>query len=325
MALGKYFLAAAVALQIAAATPLTTDYAAGQINFTTARGNTFFMLGGHVSSVFYDVAATDGTNQLWWVYLDPDPPEYLRGASAADTGTFGRSYPASAGWSLQQSANELSDGSLIVHQYEAVHDDAAHSVGANFGIEYKPGAGDPADVHWIQILAEQTNGPDNERSLTHFSVDGGGRTPYYDDRAAANNRNFLDQPSHGGADRFTPRYADAREHHWTFDLLLVSGPQAPGAVTVYGGVRWGWANYCVWNCESTPTPPEGYCFASSVKCLSDVPEPGTLSMLAMVALAVVVRLSRLRRGGLRAVVARSGATDSGCVQPARQAHDERRP
>jgi hypothetical protein len=64
----------------------------------------------------------------------------------------------------------------------------------------------------------------------------GGRAPYYDDGAAANNRNLLDAPG-----RFDHT---GDPHFWTADLYLVTGPAAntPGQVTIYGGIQWGWVN-----------------------------------------------------------------------------------
>jgi len=61
----------------------------------------------------------------------------------------------------------------------------------------------------------------------------GGRSPYYDDGAAANASDFFD---------YSIRDPDTFGVTWEAELFLVSGPAptAPGRVTVYDGVRWGW-------------------------------------------------------------------------------------
>ena len=167
------------------ATPLKLDYSTP----ITAKGFTFD--GGHIPSVPYQLGAVP-----WVVNLSPDPPKYLAPGATAQTDATAADAEALMNklmtqllpaWApITQSAKPLSDDSLIVHLYKAIHAAAGESavcdnlacVGANFGVEYKPGAGDPVDVHWIQIITADGNSSiDNGKSRLGL--------PYYDDGAVA--------------------------------------------------------------------------------------------------------------------------------------------
>ena len=124
---------------------------------------------------------------------------------------------------------------------------AADQGGANFGIGYKPKAGDPnASVHWIQVI--HTNDPLGRAK--DFAVDEGngffdyiddipdaGRpnSPYYDvatGGAAANSTDFEDRPSRG------LRTGDI----WQAQVFLATGNDTGGNLKVYDGVWWGFTN-----------------------------------------------------------------------------------
>jgi hypothetical protein len=162
-------------------------------------------------------------------------------------------FPAASGWSFV-TGQHLSDNSLQVTTYDAEHDDNSGflannglpacptCVGALFTVHYNPGANDPdptkLSLHWIQVILDNHNITGavqghgvNENVVDHAMA----RSPYYDDGFAANATDFLDFPE---------RDDDTLSHFWIAELLLVSGPAptAPGQVTVYDGVRWGWGN-----------------------------------------------------------------------------------
>ena len=106
----------------------------------------------HVPSEDYLVGADN-----WRVWLVPDPPEYLRVVDAATAAIIAAEL--GVGWTFASSARELSDDSLVVRLYEATYETPClnipaepECVGANFGLDYVPGVGDPAVIHWIQVV-----------------------------------------------------------------------------------------------------------------------------------------------------------------------------
>jgi hypothetical protein len=148
-------------------------------------------------------------------------------------------------WTFSISPNPLSDGSLHIHTYDAIHGDSSDPpcptcVGAQFDVEYVPHGNDPLlNVHWIQIVADNHALHGAHGTLENV-VDGappGTRSPYYDDGGgSADSRNFFDWPT---------RSDDDMSHFWTANLLLVTGPAAdagPGKITIYQDVIWGWGN-----------------------------------------------------------------------------------
>jgi hypothetical protein len=176
------------------------------------------------------------------------------------------------GWSYNYFNGALSDDSLLAQTYDvqgptppakngdafaAAAPDNAFSqncvnnnncVGQELQITYDPsGDADPVGdtVHWIQVVYTNFDGTNT------YEVDNGGSAdgPYYDISGAANPSGFLDIP--GIADAGNSHFFDA-------ELYLVSGPDAgsPGAVTIYGGIDWGWQN--------NPTPePSTYLLAAA--------------------------------------------------------------
>jgi hypothetical protein len=72
--------------------------------------------------------------------------------------TLRTAFPEPA-WTFSISPTPLSDGSLHIHTYDAIHGDGpngncASCVGAEFDVEYVPHGDDPLlNVHWIQIVA----------------------------------------------------------------------------------------------------------------------------------------------------------------------------
>jgi hypothetical protein len=218
-------------------------------------GTTGIAYGEHVPLVNYPV---DTDN--WRVFLDPDPPEYLRGAPTNYADVLSAAFPVADGWSYQSAANELSDNSLVVRDYIARH--GAGLVGAEFLVEYVPHAGDPGplDVHWIQVIRSNhrlgANHGTAENVVDHVFA----RSPYYDHGGLASSRFFYD----------FPKREHENEHVWEGVLFLVTGPAViaqpdntrrptPGAVTLLGGIRWGWQNECISvdisiDCDTVPEP-----------------------------------------------------------------------
>ena len=107
-------------------------------------------------------------------------------------------------------------------------------VGAEFYFGYHSSGDDPTqNVRWIQVVFD--NFVDSAGS---FTVDNKDKpAPYY--AGAANASAFLDIPSIPSPD--APHTFDAL-------LLLVTGPDTPGNVSIYGGLEWGWSN------QPTPEP-----------------------------------------------------------------------
>ena len=157
--------------------------------------------------------------------------------------TLRKAFPEPA-WTFSISPTPLSDGSLHIHTYDAIHGDGPNGdcdtcVGAQFDLEYVPHGNDPLDIHWIQIVADNhAVGSEHGTQENRVDVPAGhaGNSPYYDDGYSADGRNFFDWPW---------RPDDDMSHFWTANLLLVAGPAAgagPGKVTIYQDVVWGWGN-----------------------------------------------------------------------------------
>lgn len=160
------------------------------------------------------------------------------------------------GWTYSYSDESLADASLLAQTYDvqgptppATNGDAFalaapdnpfsqncvnnnNCVGEEFQLAYDASGDDPVDdIHWIQVVYTNFSGTNT------YEVDNGGSAmgPYYDISGTADPSGFLDIP--GIASAGTSRFFDA-------ELYLVSGPAAgsPGAVTIYGGIDWGFQN-----------------------------------------------------------------------------------
>ncbi len=217
-------------------TPLKEDYASYQINFAQ---------GTPTTSGVHDTEDHYMSNGLeCWANLKPIDVEYSRAVSQNFFDVLTAAFPGSDGWSYASAINELSDDSLVVHTYDVQGTSAR--VGAEFHLEYVPGAGDPTtNLHWIQVVTTNhsiRNPPGSAHGTTFNGVDNPfspmGRSPYYDDGGAATSMHFYDFP--GRTDTW-------RSHTWKAELFLVSGPVAgaTGLITFHGGVTWGWENDCV--------------------------------------------------------------------------------
>jgi len=151
-------------------------------------------------------------------------------------------------------------------------------VGTEFYFAYNATGDDPTrNMHWVQILYDNFAKPHSPI----FEVDNlGATTPYYDSKGSANSAGFFDFP-------FMPRPSTSNFLDAT--LLLVTGPDTPGPVTIYGAVHWGWGN----------TP---------------IPEPPTVILLGF-------GLALLSLLGARAAQGASGGTSGAAGSPldARQA------
>ena len=191
------------------------------------------------------------------------------------------------GWTFQLGGH-LSNASLQVQTYDAVHDDSSHYLATNglppcptcvgdiFEVHYQPGANDPTtDLHWIQVILDNwaatgtTKGPGVIENVVDHPVT---KSPYYDsDITSADANDFLDNPS---------RSADFFNVSWLAELFLVSGPDPdkPGLVTVYDGVRWGWTSGsgCIF-----PAPLQGLQGVVEAFDFCPIPEPSTFLLVLL--------------------------------------------
>ena len=224
------------------------------------KGNKYTYPGTHVPSVPYKVK-----EDPWVVNLQPDPPKFLAAASDELKKLMKNDFP---NWAVSDAKNQLSDDSLNVHTYAAIHGNKGDTfcekgacVGADFLVIYTPHKDDPTDVHWIQVLTAH--------GITFLDdTINKGLDPYYDDHGAANKQFFAD----------SPRDTDDEAHTWTADLFLVTGPDfdkdhkiTAGPVTVLGGIEWGWENHCTKE-KKGPDFPGDTCDCA---CASPTPEPGS--------------------------------------------------
>lgn len=257
--------------------PGTTNPAAA-ISIPDGRGGQYTYSGKHVHSVDYQV-----NNAPWVVNLSPDPPVYFAPGDISDEGFYAEFSlqqllgSAFTGLTFADAAQPLSDDSLNIHTYAAIHGTGPNvcadgkCVGADFAAIYTPHGTDPTDVHWIQIVSSDGGAPrlDNAGSK--------GRSPYYDDHGSANAQGFLD----------SPRRDDAHAHTWWAVTYLVTGPAVPasgnitGQITVLAGIFWGWENHCT---QVSPSPRSqsqestgASCPCSCDQTTADAPEaPGFL-------------------------------------------------
>lgn len=169
-----------------------------------------------------------------------------------------------AGWTFASAVHILTDNSLKIRTYDAIHN--ATRQGVQFHVEYVPGQGDPvSNVHWVQVVRDNWNitaadpddrGPGKDELVVDLASSA--TSPYYDDGFAADGSEFYDRP-----------WRDpAQTMFWEAELFLAVGPApgSPGLVTLYRpGIHWGW--------ETT---------------VEVIPAPGAFSLLAM-GVAVCVR------------------------------------
>lgn len=179
------------------------------------------------------------------VRLSPVEPIELSSFTPSYLAVLTEAY-AAPDWVFIVAVTPLSAGSLQVRTYDARHDKVSvlHRVGAQFHVEYVPGADDPtSNIHWIQVVWNNAKLPDpNGQNVgtIDFSVDNPFATssPYYDDGGAANDRHFYD---------LSRRFDIGQDLIWSAQLMLVQGPPAgsTGTVTLLGGVAWGWQTVSV--------------------------------------------------------------------------------
>jgi hypothetical protein len=270
----------------AIADPLKLDYATQGTATFTPRGGTEY-------SYSYGLHQHDDPYQVndanWDVWLNPDPPEYLRGMSENFAAVMSSTFPTSDGWSYQSAAHELSDDSLVVRAYAARS--GGGQVGAEFLVEYVPHGNDPVDVHWIQgVQSNHGAAHGTQQNDVDYRYAG---APYYDQGGVATARYFYDFPE---------REWD-QPHTWTAELYLVTGTPivnqadgsirpTPGAVTVLGGIRWGWENACV-GAGGAEGGAGGASSGNDMVCATPTPEPGTFVLFAS-GLAAFVQFRRRR-------------------------------
>lgn len=302
-------VALAAVLAVAAAGPITTGYTGGPSSFTSVtwkngggtKENIPNRYGhGFKESEQYDIRVAGGTAK-WETRLQPlvpigdkKGPESIGAAGDAKyLDQLKKEFSAADGWSYAFSDTALGEGSFIVHDYIA--HGAANLVGAEFMVEYKPGGALPANIHWIQVI-KNNHKRDADHGVEEYTVDRGrGLSPYYDETGVSG-FNDLAAPTSFFLYDYPFRNDGNKEHKWTAELYLVTGPErtrygiTPGAVNILGGIRWGWENSCV-----APAPKgQGSPFetaAGDACSFTPVPEPGTAA-LAVLGLAMLL-LSRL--------------------------------
>ena len=197
---------------------------------------------GYDTSGVYDATDTYCDGRCTASLNPLQPANLARGGTANFLGVLQAAFPVASGWTFAAAGADLTNGSLRVRTYDVQGTDA--QVGAEFHVQYVPGAGDPTEnIHWIQVVTDNHNvtnnpGHGNNENIVDNPFSPAGRAPYYDDGAAANGTHFYD---------FAVRTDAKRNHTWIADLYLVVGPaaNAPGQVTIYSGIQWGWENTCI--------------------------------------------------------------------------------
>jgi PEP-CTERM motif len=230
-------------------------------------------LGYQTSGVVSPVANYMFNGQPW--YTSTMPLDFESAATLEAQGlenpflnALSLAFPASTNWTFSYNTDAvLADNTFQLHTYQpqappppASNDEDFRAnnfrfyagcvtnkscTGAEFYTSYVPTGEDPTtNVHWIQLLYANYGTPMNQPT---YEVDNfGAAFPYYPAHAA-NGSGFFDLPADN---------EPGREVFFDALLLLVTGPatNAPGPVTIYGGVSWGWSN-------------------------QPVPEPGALALL----------------------------------------------
>lgn len=205
-----------------------------------------------------------GTQQ-WKAWLLPAHPIQLaRGGTPNFLAVLGAAFNT---WTFNTAATSLTASALRVHSYDVfgspgyVGIEQVPNIG--FHVEYRPGVGDPtANMHWIQVVTNNhaLGGGGGHGVGANIVDNGGAADPFYDTLGAADDRHLIDAPG---------RLDGNQSHIWTADLYLV---QVTGlqTVTIYDGLRWGWAN-------------------------APVPEPSVVFAAALAGSFILVGISRRRR------------------------------
>jgi hypothetical protein len=177
--------------------------------------------------------AADGNNKL-----APDPVLYLappaagQGVLAELANTKNTSF---AGWTFNVGA--ALNGTLTIDHYISSFA-GTHYSGAQFQATYAPGAGDPANLRWVQMV--DTSSPQTGATSPYIDPYPNDDTlPFY--YTEPENKQwglvFSDYPkrSHPPTSSVT----------WRGNLYLVDWDgKTPGAVTVHDGVKWGFDAGC---------------------------------------------------------------------------------
>jgi hypothetical protein len=190
------------------------------------------------------------------VALKPDPVKSLTSVSQAlkDELAGGDTNFAGAGWTFDYTFTSLS-GTLYVDEYKAGYK-AAHHGGGEINLRYKKGTGDPASLHWVQLIT--TNKPLNGATSPYidpYPNDGSDGAPFYyhsgeiaDHTNGSKDYGFgknYDLHFYDYSSRIHPLPVPFPPITWTAELYLVEWDGAK-KVTFHNGIEWGW--------EMTPTP-----------------------------------------------------------------------
>jgi hypothetical protein len=190
--------------------------------------------------------AVDGANQL-----DPDPAAYLPPPPAgqgvmAELANGNTPFP---GWNFKVGA--ALNGTLTINYYHSKFVDD-HFSGAKIKATYKPGAGDPASLRFVQMV--DTSDPLNGATSPYIDPFPNDDTlPLYwtEKENKVFGLTFYD---------FSKRYHPPTSYvTWRGNLYLVDWDgKDPGTVTVHDGVRWGFDAGCidVLDIFLTLTPPD---------------------------------------------------------------------
>lgn len=197
------------------------------------------------------VAAREKEDRRYTTKLKPPTPGAIDNTGGDFFFDTLSSWANGTGWTFASAIHTLSDNSMKIRTYDAVHN--ATKQGVEFHVQYVPGEGDPVDnIHWIQVVRNNWNitaadpadrGPGNAELVVDNPFSTGNRSPYYDDGGAANSRHFYDFPGRGPEETM----------FWEAELFLAVGPAAdsPGLITLYRpGISWGWET----TVEVIPTP-----------------------------------------------------------------------
>ena len=228
-------------------------------------------------------------NGVTVITLKPDPVQLLSDPTQAFMNAMTDSRAAADWWGTTINtfnwAGSL-NGSFVVDVYNAKHN-SSKSGGAEFLLHYERGAGDPAatDLFWIQVV--DTNKKNGGETIPYPDVyfsgyPSGSNLPFFfrPDETEIDNNSYVGRQDIRSSSYhltgheyiydmafwdFPSRFHDA---YWTGELFLASYDQAHNFVQVYDGVKWGF---------------------------TIIPEPSSLSLLAIPLLLLLMANPRLRR------------------------------
>ena len=173
-------------------------------------------------------------------------------------------------WTFTLKDQSQLGGTLTVDRYQArrgriASEGVGNAAGASLHMTYTRAATDPANLTWLQVYRENTDGggPDAWHVDPFPNDDGGEKLPFYfrdneggESLAAA----FSDRPGDDITSKHFYRIVDFQVYLVSYDPAQVNDGTQGGEFTIYGGINWGYQIV-------VPEPGMAWLLGSALACL----------------------------------------------------------